>query len=128
MIEYFVSKPIQAVRFMLEIFTGDQIKVPAYIDYSMVASLLMGLGKITKTNMMRSTFTQQLYIPLLKAIHAKKVPHADKILGAIVSALPSFESSLLENSQNLTCIESLLRVAVSQKQADPSTFNFAGLF
>lgn len=94
----------------------------------MIASLLLGLGKVTKTNMMRSTFTQQLYIPLLKAIHAKKIPHADKILGAIVSALPPFEISLLENTQNLACIENILRVAVSQKQADPLNFNFTGLF
>lgn len=77
---------------MLEIFSSEQ--VPAYLDFAMIASLLMKLGKTTKTNMMRSTFTQQLYVPLLKATQAKKVPCADKILGAIVSAVPAFENTL----------------------------------
>lgn len=81
----------------------------------MIASLLMKLGKTTKTNMMRSTFTQQLYVPLLKATQAKKVPCADKILGAIVTAVPAFENTLQESPVNYDCITSVLKVAVSQK-------------
>ena len=101
--------------------------MPSYLDFAKIAALLMKLGQTTKTNMMRSTFTQQLYIPLLKAIQGKSVPHADKILASIVSSVPAFETSLLDNAQNLTCAEFILRVAVQQKRANPTDFNFAGL-
>ena len=57
----------------------------------------MKLGQKTKTNMMKSTFTKQLYIPLLQVIQCKLVPHADTILAAIVSSIPAFDKSLTEN-------------------------------
>lgn len=99
---------------MLEVFTSDP--VPAYLDYSKIAVIIQKLGQTTKTNMMRSTFTQQLYLPLLKVIQGKQVPNSDKILASILSSIPPIESSLFSNSQGLQCIQSILQVAVKQKQ------------
>ena len=75
---------------MLEIVTA----VPAYIEFTKIAAILLKLGQTTKTNMMRSTFMQQLYIPMLKAIQSKKLPHADKILASIVSSIAPFTTNL----------------------------------
>ena len=61
---------------------------------------------------MRNTFIQQLHLPLLRAIESKIVPHADKILVAIVQILPPIDKSLQENPQTVTCLETLMRVAV----------------
>ena len=38
---------------------------------------------------------------MLKAIENKVVPHSDKLLAALVGAVPPFEESLQENAQNL---------------------------
>ena len=95
LVERLIAKPIQAVKFILEIFNGD--KVASYLNLKRVANLLMRLGQTTKTNMMKSTFTKQLYIPLLQVIQSKYVPYADAILAAIVSSIPAFEASLYES-------------------------------
>ena len=60
-------------------------------------------------------------------MESKRVPHADKVLAAIVTAIPPFETSLQDNSQSFQCIETLLKVAVRQKHASKAEFNFAGL-
>ena len=103
--------------------------MPSYIEFTKIVAILVKLGQTTKTNMMKSTFMQQLYIPMLKAIQSKKLPHADKILAAIVSSIAPFETTLQDkNSQtSLTCVQQVLKVAVIQKQANPTEFNFAGL-
>ena len=38
--------------------------------------------------MMRNTFVQNLHLPLLHEIEKRIIPHADKILTAIVQSLP----------------------------------------
>ena len=47
--------------------------------------------------MMKSTFTKQLYIPLLQSIESKSIPHADTILAAIVGSIPATETTLNES-------------------------------
>lgn len=47
---------------------------------------------------MRNTFVQSLHLPLLRAIESKIVPHADKLLVAIVQSMPTIEDSLQENA------------------------------
>ena len=113
LVQAFVAKPIQAVKFLLEIVRAT----PAYIDYNKISTILLKLGQTTKTNMMRSTFMQQLYIPLLNAFDSRRqLPHADKILASIVSSITPFESaSSLQDrgsQMNLTCVNNILKVAV----------------
>ena len=125
MVERLVQQPIKAIKFILGAFPAGSTL--AYLDYESISNILRKLGQASQGNILKDTFMDQLYIPMLDQIGSTPLIHADKILAALLQAVPSVKVSLQEDPKSLLCIKKLISVSLIQKQSDSAGFNLAGI-
>lgn len=98
-VESLIQQPINAVKFMLGAFPSGETL--SYLDYEAISNILRKLGQAAQGSVLVNTFMDQLYIPLLDSISSKPIAHADKVLVAVLQAVPSVQKSLQEDTKSL---------------------------